>query len=132
MKPVLYIAIAVALTGCGSTHRAASGTVTNSYVGGARGIATLTEASADLNSVDGAVSICREAIENKLPCTAFDSRTGRPIAMVGGFVPYGAFGVGGAYTDQAAALAESRRLQRENAALRGDVQTLSRKLAEEE
>jgi len=124
MKNTLILAIAI-LAGCGHVSRSASGRTTTSYRGGANGVVSVMEASADLTANDASLDICREAIVQERSCMAFDSRTGQPMVIVGGgSVPYGYFGQSSALS-AAAAIGQAERLRIENARLRQDVSILT-------
>lgn len=123
----------VAMPGCASVHRSASGRVTADYtLGSARGAVAIMEASADVSANDTSLDICREAVVAQRACMAFDSRTGRPLVVIGGgVIPSGYFGQS-SMLSAAAAIGESERLRLEvarlrgeNAGLRSDVGTLT-------
>jgi hypothetical protein len=131
MKTLISIAFLVtAMTGCASVHRSSSGHVTAEFRGGPDGAVSVMEASADLSTNDTSLEICREAIVSERACMAFDSRTGRPLVVVGGgSVPYGYFGQSSTLS-AAAAIGEAERLRLENIRLRSDIDLLTRPASE--
>ncbi len=60
----------------------------------ARGATMVIEASVDATGVEGGIDLCKQAIAQKIPCTALDPRTGNPIASIGDRFGSGAYGAG--------------------------------------